>query len=507
MKQQYGIIDIGSNTMRLVIYEQKSGGFYREITNIKVGARLRNYLVNGMLSSEGIDLLLSILEQFQESTRFHGLKHVACVATATIRQANNQEEIRRLVDVHTDFQLRILSEYEEAYYGFLAVMNSTPFEEGITIDIGGGSAEITYFRNRNIVEYYSFPFGALSLKQQFIKNNTPTLEELQQLREYLWEQFKTLPWLVGKGLPIIAIGGSARNLAKIHQNLVDYPISGVHLYEMKRTDIGGVKQHIAALSFAELQKLDGLAKDRADTITPAAEVFHTLMELTEAQSFVLSRKGLREGVFYEELTKILGISYFPNVVEESFHLLAHEYGIDMDDVLELMKNATTLCKELHAGNIVNLERKDWQLIQQAAKVYNIGKYIDEESSSRHTFYLLANKTIDGMMHKGRVQLALLASYKSKVSFKQYVAPFESWFSKEEQRKIRILGAILHFSAALNITKRKPVKHINIIRSGEDIGIYIWCNQNALAEQVQAEKQKRQLEKVLKRNIELYFHMK
>lgn len=120
-------------------------GFYKEIENTKVVARLRNYLVDGVLIEEGIEVLLQTLFQFQESTRFHQLHHVLCVATATIRQAKNQEEIKKLVEGQTDFTLRVLSEYEEARYGYLAVMNSTSFSEGITVDIGGGVRRLHTF--------------------------------------------------------------------------------------------------------------------------------------------------------------------------------------------------------------------------------------------------------------------------------------------------------------------------------------------------------------------------
>ncbi|WP_440602696.1 Ppx/GppA phosphatase family protein [Bacillus sp. GB_SG_008] len=507
LKRQYGIIDIGSNTMRLVIYEKQNGGFYKEIENTKVVARLRNYLVDGILTEEGIHILLHTLLQFQESTRFHQLHKVLCVATATVRQAKNQMEIKRLVEEHTDFKLRVLSEYEEARYGYIAVMNSTSFTEGITVDIGGGSTEVTYFRNREVVEYYSFPFGALSLKQQFIRHDTPTSEELEELRNYLWYQFQSLPWLKGKKLPLIAIGGSARNMVKIHQNLISYPISGLHLYKMKRTDIEHVHEHLLTLSFTELQKLEGLAKDRADTIISAAEVFRTLTTIIEAPSFVLSRKGLREGVFYEELTNSFGITYYPNVVEESLHLLSHEYEMDMSVVMQLMKNAMTICKELEKREIISFTQEDWTVLHRAAKVFNIGKYIDEESSSQHTFYLLANKTIDGMMHKERIKLALIASYKSKLLFKQCIEPFTDWFEKDEQRKIRLLGSILQFSAALNVTNRNLVESIHIVKNEDGLAFYICCKQSALSEKVQAEKQKKQIEKVLKTNIELYFHEK
>ena len=214
---------------------------------------------------------------------------------------------------------------------------------------------------------------------------------------------------------------------------------------MKEEDIESVKEELEKLSFIELQKLEGLAKDRADTIIPAVEVFHTLVNVIEAPAFVLSRKGLREGVFYEELTKDLGISYYPNVVEESLHLLSHEYEMDMEFVIQLIKHGRLICKQLEEIGLISMSVKDWEVFHQAAKVFNIGKYIDEEASRLHTFYLLANKTIDGMMHKDRVRLALIASYKSKMLFKQYLSPFEGWFDKSEQKNPPIRSCFTIFS--------------------------------------------------------------
>lgn len=265
----------------------------------------------------------------------------------------------------------------------------------------------------------------------------------------------------GKRLPLIAIGGSARNMVKIHQNAISYPIAGLHLYKMKEADIRDVREELESLSFTELQKLDGLAKDRADTIIPAIEVFYMLTNIIQAPSFVLSRKGLREGVFYEELTKKLGISYYPNVVEESLHLLSYEYEMDMKFVVQLIKQGTLICTQLEESEIISFSEKDWGIFYQAAKVFNIGKYIDTEASRLHTFYLLANKTIDGMMHKERIRLALIASYKSKMLFKQHLTPFEGWFDKSEQKKIRLLGAVLQFSAALNVRQRALIEKINV----------------------------------------------
>jgi exopolyphosphatase/guanosine-5'-triphosphate,3'-diphosphate pyrophosphatase len=506
LTEKYGIIDIGSNTMRLVIYKRGRSGRLREIENVKVVARLRNYLTDDdELTEEGIRVLLEGLFTFQEVTRFHRLTNVKCVATATLRQARNRNEIVRLVAEQTDFHIRILSEYEEAYYGFLAVVNSTSLAEGITIDIGGGSTEVTYFRNRELIDYHSFPFGALSLKRQFVSGNIPTEEELKKISSYVTEQFHSLDWLKNKKLPIIAIGGSARNLVQIHQVLKNYPIAGIHQYEMDWKDIVTVKKYLTSLTFEQLQKVEGLSKDRADLIIPAIEVFQTLYETVDAKKFILSRKGLRDGIFYEQFIQTLGTSIFPSVLEESFFELAQDYELNVDHVRHVTKLVIQLFEQIRNLSLFPLTGEDLVLLKRAAHVFYLGQYIDEEASSQHTFYILANRTIDGLSHRDRVKLALIASFKNKTVFKQYVKPFETWFSRVEQKQLRFLGALLKFAYSLNDTKRHIVQQIKIEIENENIMIHLFCNRSWRAEEYQAEKHKKHLEKMLKRSIELKFH--
>jgi len=505
MKMKHGMIDIGSNTMRLVIYENRAGKGFKQIENLKVVARLRNYLDNdSLLNEEGIHVLLQTLQTFQIITRHHELAHVSCVATATVRQAKNKEYIVQLVKENTDFSMKILSEYEEAFYGFFAVINSTSVEEGVTIDIGGGSTEITYFRNRELVEYHSFPFGALSLRLQYVKDNVPTDEERERIRKFVRSEFQTLSWLHKRCVPIVAIGGSARNLVQLHQSFIQYPLAGVHQYRMSPRDIAQVKTIIAPYSYSELQKLEGLSKDRADTIIPAIEVFQGLCEIVNASSFILSRKGLREGVLYKEAHEQSQGTMYPNVVERSFQELVDDFEINLIYVQQVTRTATMLFQHLRVDALPTLTDDDLELLRKGAQVFHLGEYIDSESSSQHTFYLLANRTIDGLTHLERLKLALVASYKGKSTFRQYIEPFREWISKEEQRKLLLIGALLKLATSLNATKRNVVTHIEVKITDAMLTFTLVCNGNYKAEEYQAEKQKKHLEKVLKKPIALNF---
>ncbi|MGG3573209.1 exopolyphosphatase [Bacillus gobiensis] len=505
MQKKYAIIDIGSNTMRLVIYLLDKSGRLKEIENAKAVARLRNYLSNdGFLTEEGIQKLISTLRSFQEVTRHHQLKEVKCVATATIRHAKNQQTILKRVQDETDFDMRILSEYEEAYFGYLAVVNSTPFTSGVTIDIGGGSTELTYFEDRKLVSYHSFPFGALSLKKQFVKAEKPTDIELKAISDFISDQFKSLEWVQDKRLPIIGIGGSARNMVQVHQEYTGYPVSGLHQYMMCSKDICEINDFLKPMTFSELQRVDGLSKDRADIILPAIEVFKCLLDTVNTDQFVLSRKGLRDGIFYEELKKENGTSLFPNVIEKSFSQLATDYEININNAWKMIDLSMLLARLLHDAGLTRIDEQDTSLLKRGAYVYNLGSYIDSETSSQHTFYLLANRTIDGLLHKERILLALLASFKNKSEFKRNADPFQQWFSKSELAKYRLLGAILKFAHSLNATKRNIVKKIELKENEGELNFFVTCNQDWTLEQYQAEKQKKHLEKQLKKSINVFF---
>ena len=504
-KKYYAIIDVGSNTMRLVIYLRDKGGRLREVENVKAVARLRNHLMeDGLLSTEGIQKLLTTLKSFKEVAEAYTLEKMVCVATATIRQAKNQAEIIHQVSEQTQFDMRILSDHEEAYYGYLAVVNSTSITEGVTVDIGGGSTEVTYFKDRELIESHSFPFGALTLKQDFFKKELPTGEELSELRHYLLEQFKSLPWLNKKSIPLIGIGGGARNLVQIDQNLKEYPLAGLHQYKMKDSDLAFIKNYLFTLPMKKLQKVEGLSKDRADIILPSTEVFHSLYDTIQSSGFILSRKGLRDGVFYEQLTRDMGTVLFPNVLEESIQELINDYDLNVKQIQHVQHLAHDLFHQLHGNGVGSLRKKDWQEVKRASYVFNLGDYIDNEASSQHTFYLLANRTIDGLMHMDRLRMALMASFKNKTVFKQFLHPYKKWFLKEEQKKLRLLGSLLKFCYSLDSTRRQTVEKLIVNSEGENLVITLLCNGEWMPEEYQAEKQKKHLEKSLKRTIALSF---
>ena len=503
------IIDIGSNTIRLVLYKYNNLEGLREFGNIKTVARLRTYLrSDGVMSEDGIVLLTETLSSFKKIIDDYEVTDIKATATAAIRQATNNQEIINRMEKETGILIDLLSEEEEAFFGFLAVAHSMDTKSAVTIDIGGGSTEITLFEDKKLQKTISFPFGTVSLKEMFVSAEAISKEEKDALRQYVRHQFEQLHWIGQVGYPVIGIGGSARNIAQIHQQLIDYPISGVHQYEITRDEITNLSSYLERLTFEQLKQLDGLSSDRADIIGIALEVFRELMAVVDANAFQISKKGLREGLIYNRVLQSNHHAFDKYHVFEGYaRRITFEYGRSEKERIFLQAITEQFYRECCRLGICEFNENHLELLKRAAQVFAIGEYIEQDSSNRHTFYLLANQSIAGMNHIDRVKLALVASYKNKDYFRRFSAPFITWISREELKTLRDFGAMLKFIYALNVSKRNIVQSVVLEKVEDVIRIIIEAQHLPMAEIYQCERQKKHIERIFKKTVQIHFYKK
>ena len=506
-KIKTAIIDIGSNTVRLVIYDYDAREGLHELGNMKVVARLRTHILpSGEMAEEGIVLLENTLRDFVEMLEDFSVTDVRVAATAAVRQATNREAIIARMSESLGLTIDLLSEEQEAYYGFVGVAYSLATPSAVTIDIGGGSTEITLFRDKELIYSKSFPFGTVSLKQMFVKGEVLSNNEQKQLQAYVLEQLSQIDWITNCELPVIGIGGSARNIAQIHQQRQNYGLTGVHGYEMTAQDLRKLNDFLGSMTYDELKQLDGLSSDRADIIVPALCVFRILLGIVGTTRFQLTKKGLREGLVMERILQADPEAFDKyHVFDTHAKQLAAEYrrsDIEVDNLVQLAEKMYDECCRL---NFFTYQADDKELIRKAAKVFAIGEYIELSSSSQHTFYLIANQAIDGLNHVERIKVALLASYKNKDYFTHFVEPFESWLEEDELHKLRDFGAMLKFAYAFTISKRGVIKDLTMAHEGDHVCLTAHMQKNAAAEKYQAERHKKHLERVIKEDIIVHFN--
>lgn len=504
--ERNGLIDIGSNTIRLVIFEFEKNTGLNEIQNIKTPARLSQYLTEKQqMTEEGIGTLIEALHSFKKVADNFNVNRLYPIATAAIRQSNNSQEIIKRVKKEVGLDIEIIPEKDEAFYGSYAVTHTTSVQDGITVDIGGGSTELTYFNEKNIKEAISFPFGVVTLKEKFFKNKEHNDKDaMKEMEKFLKEAFTKVNWLENKQIKLIGIGGSARNCARIHQSLYHYPIAGVHGYTMTKKDLKGVLNVLKKSDRDDLNNLDGLSRDRADIILPAVTVFNVLFEIMDAEAFTFSRKGIREGFIMNQIAKNYPKEFRKNhVLEDALRHLANEYKIEPTGAKQRVKLTRSLLDQLMDQQKVDIDEKLKVLFIQAAYLYYLGKFIDSDSSSQHTYYIIANSSINGLTHKDRVRLALLASFKNKTLLKLY-SDETGWFTEDELSDIQTLGGIIKFANAMNISNTNVVDDVELRKEKNGYQLSVFYHGEPIAEEYQSNRQKKHIEKVIKENLTIHF---
>ncbi|MCC5894212.1 MAG: Ppx/GppA family phosphatase [Alkalibacterium sp.] len=508
--ERFGLIDVGSNTIRLVVFEMDDFQGVTELQNIKTPARLVQYLdENKEMSEEGIDVLLSVLKSFTEIAGQYEIKDSKAIATAAIRQSSNRLNIIQRVKDEIGLELELLPEEKEAYYGNYAVRYTMDLLDGISIDIGGGSTELTLFKNKEVKDVHSFPFGTVSLQHQFFdgkKHNDK--KAIEKATEWVTDQFKQLDWVTNAKVPLIGIGGSARNYAEINQRQIDYPIAGIHHYEMKPKELKDTFDLLVSTSMKELSDLDGLSEDRRDIIVPAGIVFKQLVNVMDAPSFAISNRGLREGIILERLNNDYKEPYdLFGIKRQTVQRLFKQYNIRPISAHQRILLADQLLALLKDKHILSVEDEHLFLLHYGATLYYLGSYIEDDSKSQHTFYIISNTNLLGFSHKDRVRLALLSSYKNRSLYKQYVKTVDSWFDDDEKDTLLYLGCIIKFAEALSDSHVNFVKDMDLVESEDKEGydLHITYKGDAIAEEYRANKHKNHLERVLDKPLNIVFH--
>lgn len=292
------IIDIGSNNVRLCIYQVSHGLKYDLKENIKESVRLRNYVEDGRLSDLGIERLRKVLRVFTAIIDKDEITEVKFFATQTIRMVSNQADILTQMKKEFGIEIDVFNEQEESFFGFQGMNTFLVHEdEGLYVDLGGGSTEIVYFKDDKPIDYYCFDFGSIVLRNM-IDHAIPTEDEIAYLNSFLFSKFEEVPWLRDLRKPLVVVGGSSRNMTRIDRFITRRKES-THGYRLGLREIIRTRKILMLLTLEEIQNIDGFTTSRSDIIIPSIFVFESLYKYIKADYYVCSRTGLREGVLVD----------------------------------------------------------------------------------------------------------------------------------------------------------------------------------------------------------------
>jgi exopolyphosphatase/guanosine-5'-triphosphate,3'-diphosphate pyrophosphatase len=469
--ERFGIIDIGSNSIRLVIYELTPAGAYRVIDETKESARLSERMdKEGRIADKDLQYIIETLQRFQLLCKHHGASRIRAVATAAVRNSPDCSAIVHALTERTGLAVEVLSGEEEARLGFLGMINTIDIQDGLVIDIGGGSTEVLLFRNRAVIRSVSFPFGAVNTMKRFGKQGDLDEDAAREIVAMVETALSDEPWVAEhSGLPLVGLGGTVRSLCKLDQRNLNYSLPVTHRYQMSGQATEDWLFRLLGVKFEQRKRIEGLSKERADIIVPGLLILHTVYRASGASHYIVSGSGLRDGIFFETLRP--EAPQFSNVLEHSVHnLLALHPSVSIDHVLQVEKLAMKLFSDL--GGEHGLHPRVGTYLHVAALLYRIGISINYYNFYKHTYYLLAHSRVDGLTHREILLCALVASFKNEKRLKPLFTAHRDLLLDADFDLVTRLGALLHIAVALDRSGTQPITAVDAQLIGRELRLTV-----------------------------------
>jgi exopolyphosphatase / guanosine-5'-triphosphate,3'-diphosphate pyrophosphatase len=425
--ERLAVIDLGSNSFRLVVF-MAGEGWWRRTDEIYEPVRIgEGLMASGKLGEQPMERALAALDVFAHFCRASGLAGdaVDAVATSAVRDAENASEFLVCARARLGFPIRVLSREEEARYGYLAAVNSTTLRDGCVLDLGGGSLQLVRVLERQISRSGSWPLGTVRMSERFLPPNGPAKRrQLEELREHISGELAEAPWLaedarVARERRLVGTGGTVRNLAAAAQRAAGLPSNGVQGMVVSRAALEELIERLAALPAAERASVPGIKPARADLILAGAMVVHGALRAGGFEALETTEAGLREGVFFERLlaTDAGGGGQpqplFANVRYASVLNMAAQYRVDVEHTEHVARLALGMFDELarlglHAG-----DARERELLWAACMLHDIGMSIDYDDHHKHSRYLILNGALPGFAPVETAIVAQAARYHRK----------------------------------------------------------------------------------------------
>jgi exopolyphosphatase/guanosine-5'-triphosphate,3'-diphosphate pyrophosphatase len=296
----YGVIDLGSNTVRLTVYECEADSF-NILFSDKTMAGLAGYVEKKILSKAGIEKACSVLNTYRGIIRNFDISNIFVFATASLRNIENTDEAVEAILKRTGFVVEVISGEEEATLDFIGATHNVSIDNGLLVDIGGGSTELVTYSNRTIKKAISMSIGSLSLYTKHVKDILPIKEERKTIKEVIIENIEQVEIFDGQQhQTICGVGGTVRAALKLNNHIFGLSDSN------KIISAKNIKEILNKLCDADTDAWKIILKvcpDRIHTIIPGLLVLNTVSKYFGCETIVVSSYGVREGYLYNKVLK------------------------------------------------------------------------------------------------------------------------------------------------------------------------------------------------------------
>jgi exopolyphosphatase/guanosine-5'-triphosphate,3'-diphosphate pyrophosphatase len=490
--ERLAVIDMGSNSWRLVVYGYEPGRWWALTDEIREATRIGEHMgQERTLKPEPMDRALHTAAVFEAFCRAKQVERIDAVATSAIRDAVNGDELLQAIRERTGLPVRVVSGRDEARYGYIAIANSTTLADGFGLEMGGGSVQLMRLERRRLAASESLPLGSVTTSEAFLPGEKAPLKAMKALRRHAAERLASLGWWQGGGR-LAGIGGTVRNLAAAAQKRMDFPDVDVQGFELSLGALEELIELLASKPASKRASVPGIKPDRADVILGGALVLAACMEEGGFEVLEVSEAGLREGVFLERL---LGDPpLLPDVRRASVENLAHRYGAGGEHEQHVARLSLGIYDGLVEAGLSEPDPAERELLWAACLLHDIGMTIDYDDHHRHSHYLILHAGLPGFGPREVVLVGLIARYHRKGD--PDTTELGDLAEKGDAARLRLLCGIIRVAEQLERSRDQSVAAVAVgtgngalrldARASGDPTVAIWAarrNAGLLAEAI------------------------
>ncbi len=506
--KRLAVIDIGTNSIHMVLAEIGRNFSYKIVDRIKEMARLGDgTFTSHRLSQVTMDRGLAVLKRFALLANNKGFNTIIPVATSAVREAKNGGDFLKLVRKELGLRVRVITGEEEARLIYLGVRHSMDFSDSpaMIVDIGGGSVELMACTSKRLKFVRSLKLGAIRLKDQYLQVDPPDKKIVQRMEQVVRQALKkALLKKKGSSLGCLVVtSGMAGNLAEIiYLARTGRALSQIDMAMIDLKEINDVEQLLRTKDTEGRLMIPGLDSRRVDTLYPGVMVLRVLMECLGLKQVRISDKALREGVIYDFIQQhhegLKAEQEIPSVRRRQVLLLARRYHYPNVHSHHTAKLAMSLFDQMQPIHEMGETEREW--LEYAALLHDIGHHIQENQHHKHTYYLMTHADLPGFSSEEIGIMANVARYHRRSLPKAGHRGFKL-LNVEQRKTVLGLSAILRIADGLDRTHFSVVKAVKV-DLGKSLRLQVVFRYDPELELWTTERRKKLFEKIFRCRITL-----
>lgn len=483
---RYAAIDIGSNSLRMLVAEATAGGKIDTLIAERQVVRLgEGVFRTGRVDPAATDAVCLLLQKMAQTYRRYDVAAVRAVATSAVRDASNQVEFVDRASAALDAPVEIISGQEEARLIHLGVQARWPHtkQRVLTVDVGGGSAELILSENGNLVEAFSKPLGAVRLTEVFLKSDPPTAAEIHRMERYIDEKLAAPLERLG-AKPYDRVIATSATAAALVCAINDVPRVRRDEADRLRATSGQIRRlyrELSGMNLASRRRVNGIGPKRAEIIVAGAAVFLRTLESFEHPSMYYLAAGVRDGIIADLAARSREFSRLSREQRKVVETMARRFGVALPHARRVAALAHELFEALQPMH--KLAPHYGKFLEAAAYLHDTGHYVSDSSHHKHSYYLVAHSDLPGFTDPERHLIALLCRYHRKAMPTTRHAEFQT-VTQEDRRAVNHLTPLLRIADSLDRSHQQPVEGLDVqsrngtivvtLRSAGDIDLEQWA---------------------------------